>query len=140
MSPSAVDRALGELTAEYAGYFAATMPSFPVPLIHTITAPAAMRLLLAELPEQMHGISLHTMVGVNRRLFAAFGGRRCVTTPEPAQPGTEGDFVALAAQAVDIGDEHAIKICEAAGRENTLYPDPRYLAATNAALTLIRNQ
>jgi hypothetical protein len=87
----------------------------------------------------MHGISLHTMVGVNRRLFAAFGGRRCVTTPEPAQPGTEGDFVALAAQAVDIGDEHAIKICEAAARENALRPDPRYLRAASTALVLIRN-
>ena len=46
LDAAAVDCALSELTAEYAGHYAATMPSFPIPLIHTITAPAAMRLRL----------------------------------------------------------------------------------------------
>jgi len=42
-----VDRALSDLTAEYAGYYAVTKPSFPIPLIHTITAPAALRAVVA---------------------------------------------------------------------------------------------
>ena len=137
MTTAAVDRALSELTAEYAGHYTATMPSQPVPLIHTITAPAAMRLVLAELPAELHGISLHTMVGVNRALFATFGGRRSTTSPAPAEPGAEPELAALAAQAVDIGDEHAIKICEAATREHALRPDPRYLTAAGTALRLI---
>jgi hypothetical protein len=135
-----VDGALSELTAEYAGHYATTRPSFPVPLIHTITAPAAMRLLLAELPAQLHETSLRTMIAVNRELFAAFGGQRTTATPEADATGTEEQFTALAAEAVDIGDEHAIKLCEAVIRENALRPDPRYLSAASTALRLIRRR
>jgi hypothetical protein len=103
-----VDQALSELTAEYAGLYATMRPSFPVPLIHTITTPAAMRLVLAELPTQLHEASLRPMVEVNRELFAAFGGQRLTATPD------------------------------AAARENTLRPDPRYFSAASTALTLIR--
>jgi hypothetical protein len=133
-----VDRALSELTAEYAGHFAATMPSFPVPLIHTVTAPAAMRMLLAELPADLHAASLHTIAAVNRELFARFGGQRAAGDPDDSSPDTDA-FAVLADEALDIGDEHAIKMCEAARRENALRPDPRYLAAARAAIALIRN-
>jgi hypothetical protein len=139
VTAAGVDQALSELTAEYAGHFTATMPPFPVPLIHTITAPAALRLVLAELPADLHGISLHTVDAVNRGIFAAFGGRQS-TTRSPTQPGTEQGFAALAADAVDIGDEHAIKLCEAAIREDALRPDPRYLSAASTALALIRKR
>ncbi|BBY05385.1 questin oxidase family protein [Mycobacterium noviomagense] len=138
LDAGAVDRALSELTAEYAGHYTSTMPSFPVPLIHTITAPAAMRLLLAEVPADLHALSLRTIAEVNRELFVAFGGQRMVDTP--AQPDTERTFSDLAAAAVELGDEHAIKICEAAARENALRPDPRYLGAASAATNLIRQR
>ncbi len=134
---AAVDQALSELTAEYAGYYTATTPSHPVPLIHTITAPAAMRLVLSELPAPMHGISLQTIAGVNREIFARFGGRRATAT---AESDFEPQPAALAAQAAEIGDEHAIKMCEAAIREHALRPDPRYFVAASTALTLIRDQ
>ncbi len=66
-----------------------------------------MRLVLAELPAQLHGISLHTIDAVNRGLFAAFGGRQSTTARKEIQSDTEQGFAALAADAVDIGDEHA---------------------------------
>jgi hypothetical protein len=138
LEAAAVDRALSELTAEYAGHYVATMPSFPIPLIHTITAPAAMRLLLAELPGELHSASLRTITEVNRELFARFGGQRAAGIQEPVN--TNRTFAALAAEAFDIGDEHAIKICEAAMRENAVRPDPRYLGAASAALELIRKR
>jgi hypothetical protein len=139
LSAAAVDQALSALTATYAGDYAATTPAHPIPLIHTITAPAAMRLVLAELPAQLHSRSLQMMTEVNRGVFAAFGGQRSTVGQETAATSTQQDFAALAAQAVDIGDEHAIKICEAAARENALRPDPRYLRAASTALVLIRN-
>jgi hypothetical protein len=138
LDTAAVDQALSDLTAEYAGHYTATMPSFPVPLIHTITAPAAMRLVLSELPAQMHEPSLRTMTEVNRAVFAAFEGQRSTTSHEPGAAGAEQDFRALAAEALDTGDEHAIKICEAAARENALRPDPRYFTSARTALKLIR--
>jgi hypothetical protein len=132
----AVDRALSDLTAEYAGHYANTKPSFPIPLIHTITAPAAMRLLLPELPEELHAPSLRTMSQVNRELFTRFGGQRASGSTEPIE--VDRTFAAMAAEAVDIGDEHAIKICEAAMRENAVRPDARYLSAACIAVDLIR--
>lgn len=108
------------------------MPSFPIPLIHTITGPAAMRRLLADLPAELHAPSLHTIEAVNEELFAAFGGKRSTRTPQAAPAEDESTFAALAAEAVDIGDEHAIKVCEATMRENAVLPDPRYLSAAAA--------
>ena len=136
-SVAVVDRALSDLTAEYAGHYAITKPSFPIPLIHTITAPAAMRLLLPELPEELHAPSLRTMAQVNRELFTRFGGQRASASTEPIE--ADRTFAALAAEAVDIGDEHAIKICEAAMRENAARPDARYLSAASTAVDLIRS-
>jgi hypothetical protein len=140
LDAATVDRALSELTAEYAGHYAATMPSFPIPLIHTITAPAAMRLALAELPAELHADSFCTIAEVNRQLFAALGGQPAPVDREPAESDTDFDFPALAAEAVDIGDEHAIKVCEAAMREDALRPDSRYLSAASAAIQLIRGR
>ncbi len=133
----AVDSALSELTAEYAGQYAATNPSFPVPLIHTITAPAAMRPLLAEVPTELHAVSFATILRVNRELFAAFGGQRMTDTS--SEHDTDRTFTGLAAAAPELGAEHAIKICEAAIRENARRPDPRYLAEAGAAIDLIRH-
>ncbi len=138
LNTEAVDEALSHLTAEYCGHYTATMPSFPIPLIHTITGPAAMRLLVAHLPVELHAPSFHTIEAVNKELFAALGGKRSTSTSEAAPTGGARDFAALAAEAVDIGDEHAIKVCEAAMRENAVRPDPRYLSVATSAVTLIR--
>lgn len=140
LGAATVDRALSELTAEYAGHYAATKPSFPIPLIHTITAPAAMRLLLPELPDELHAVSLRTIAQVNRELFARFGGQHASGNNELAEPATDRTFISLAAEALDIGDEHAIKLCEAASREYAVRPDSRYLSATDTALNLIRKR
>ncbi|MFZ3268615.1 MAG: hypothetical protein WA285_08300 [Mycobacterium sp.] len=140
LGAATVDWALSELTAEYAGHYAATKPSFPIPLIHTITAPAAMRLLLPELPDELHAVSLRTIAQVNRELFARFGGQHASGNNELAEPATDRTFISLAAEALDIGDEHAIKLCEAASREYAVRPDSRYLSATDTALNLIRKR
>jgi hypothetical protein len=138
LKAAGVDRALSELTAEYAGHYTASKPTFPIPLIHTITAPAAMRLLLPELPDELHAPSLRTIAQVNREMFARFGGQRVSGSAEPI--ATDRTFAALAAEVVDIGDEHAIKVCEAAMRENAVRPDARYLSAASTAVDLIRRR
>jgi hypothetical protein len=97
-----------------------------------------MRLLLPELPDESHAAAVRTITAVNRELFARFGGRWASGETEPSQ--TDATFAALAAQAVEIGDEHAIKFCEAAMRENAVRPDARYLGAVSTALDLIRRR
>jgi hypothetical protein len=97
-----------------------------------------MRLLLPELPDELHAPSLRTIAQVNRELFTRFGGQRASGSTEPIE--TDRSFAALAADAVEIGDEHAIKICEAAMRENAVRPDTRYLSAASTAVELIRSR
>jgi len=58
---------------------------------------------------------------------------------EPTDGGRP-DFPELAAKAVDTGDEHAIKMCEAAAREYAFRPDPRYFTAAATAVALIRRR
>jgi hypothetical protein len=77
---------------------------------------------------------------VNRELFARFGGKPAVDSHLRSESANSRTFTTLAAEAIDIGDEHAIKICEATVRENALRPDPRYLAAAGVALELIRRR
>lgn len=135
-----VQAALSDLTVEYAGLYAGVRPSHPVPLIHTITAPAATRLVLAELPPALHRQSVAAVARVSRGLFQTFGGGsangRAASVPLPDVD--RGDFKVLIAEAVSVGDEHAIKICEAAQREDALRPDGRYFAAARTAVELIR--
>ena len=97
-----------------------------------------MRLLLPELPAELHAPSLRTMTYVNDELFNRFGGQRTSGSTEPIE--ADRTFAALAAEAVDIGDEHAIKMCEAAMRENAIRPDARYLSAASTAVELIRGR
>jgi len=75
---------------------------------------------------------------VNREVFARFGGQREPGNAEAKE--THRTFEAVAAEAVDIGDEHAIKVCEAAMRENAVRPDARYLSAASTAVDLIRGR
>jgi hypothetical protein len=77
----------GKLTADYAGHYAATMPSSPIPLIHTITAPAAMRLVLAEVPAELGPAGFRTIAAINRELFGRFGGKLAAAGHIPGNPG-----------------------------------------------------
>ena len=139
MTTAAVDRALSELTAEYAGHYTATMPS-PAgsadPHHHRAGRHATGPRRTACRPARgFHCTQWSASIAHSSPRSA---GVRSTTSPAPAGPGAEpGNFAALAAQAVDIGDEHAIKICEAATREHALRPDPRYLTAAGTALRLI---
>jgi len=54
---------------------------------------------------------------------------------EPLEPRAEASLVA---DAVELGDEHAIKLAEVAVRHNAFAPDHRYAAASHAATAQLR--
>ncbi|MGK5629993.1 questin oxidase family protein [Streptomyces sp. URMC 123] len=128
-------RLLSEMTVQFADVYLGHPEVFPVPLIHGITAPAAVRLVLPHLPYELHEPTLARLWQVQAAfLFAFTADRRGEGTtawrsevPEPLSAGE------LAARAAEHGDEHVIKMTEACLREYALRPDPRYPAAALAA-------
>jgi hypothetical protein len=135
-----VDAALTELSAECAGRYAARPPGGnPVAPIHTITAPAALRMTLPHLPPELARPSYEAVRGICATLLRTYSSRG---GPGSQTPPIDGDDPAVQTwivhEAVATRDEHAIKISEAAAREYAAHPDPRYFAAAHHALELLR--
>jgi hypothetical protein len=121
--------ALDELVAEFSGIYATLSLPHPVPLIHSVTGPAAVRLVVEHLPAEQRWPSYRVARAVSRTMLDWFHA-----VPRPAAPLPDApDPAALFAEAVQIGDEHAIKLAEVAVRHEALAPDPRHAAAAHAA-------
>ncbi|HEY2696040.1 MAG TPA: hypothetical protein VGJ45_11265 [Pseudonocardiaceae bacterium] len=126
---------LGDMTTTFAGIALAHPEINPVPLVHGVTAPAAVRLVLPHLPAELVEPSLAALWQVHTALLLMFTGdaaaeadvlARAMDTDVPA-------FDELIERAVEHGDEHVIKFTEACLREHVLRPDPRFPAAVFAA-------
>jgi Questin oxidase-like len=113
LAPEHAQWLLSEMTAHFAGVYLAHPEVMPVPLIHAVTAPAAVRLVLPHLPTEQHEPSVAALWQVHTALLLAFTSHR--------------------------GDEHVLKFTEACQREHALRPDPRYPTAVLAAQQRIRN-
>lgn len=135
---TSVDAALSELAAIGAGRYLLQSGGNPVPAVHTVTAPAALRMTLPCLPDHLARPSYDAVRAVCGILLNVFTGRG---DPVTAAPEVDGDDTAvqrrLLERAVELQDEHAIKIAEAARREYADNPDPRYFAAAHHAWKLL---
>lgn len=135
LAPGRTQWLLSEMTTEFAGVYLAHPELFPVPLIHAVTAPAAVRLVLPHLPDELHEPSVGALWQVHVALLRAFTHDHGTEQTARAQ-ATQTEiptFEELSARAVEHGDEHVIKFTEACLREYALRPDPRYPAAALAA-------
>jgi hypothetical protein len=135
-----VESALSDLTARHCGIYASSNMSHPVPLVHTITAPSAVRLVLEHLPTEQHAPSYLAVLQVSQALLNRFttGTMGCPdgTPTENEIPHLTPDL--LAAEAAELRDEHAIKLAEAARREYALRRDIRYLSASWALMERLK--
>ncbi|XQE81188.1 hypothetical protein ACN24L_22750 [Streptomyces microflavus] len=123
--------ALDGLVAEYAGIYASAPQRHPVPLIHSITGPAAVRLVVEHLPADQRRPSYLVARDVSASMLDWFS--TTPVTPNPVGLSGVPDLGEVFATAVAIGDEHAIKLAEVAVRHQALAPDPRLAAAAHAA-------
>ncbi|QKW44422.1 questin oxidase family protein [Streptomyces microflavus] len=123
--------ALDGLVAEYAGIYASAPQRHPVPLIHSITGPAAVRLVVEHLPAAQRRPSYLVARDVSASMLDWFS--TTPVTPNPVGHSGVPDLGEVFATAVAIGDEHAIKLAEVAVRHQALAPDPRLAAAARAA-------
>ncbi|WUH95059.1 hypothetical protein OG900_36170 [Streptomyces sp. NBC_00433] len=133
-----VDAAVAELAATSAGRYLTVSGRVPVPAVHTVTAPAALRMVLPHLPAELAAPSYEAVREVCGTLLNLFAPGGPDHRPEPAVDGDDpGVQRRVLAAAVELGDEHAIKMAEAAAREYADHPDPRYFAAAHHAVLLL---
>jgi hypothetical protein len=109
-------------------------------LIHAITGPAAVRLVCQYLPADQLWPSYLAAKNSSDGMRSHFGPLPRVGSPSDAEiaqlkPPAETDLVA---EAVELGDEHAIKLAEVAVRHNALSPDVRHAAASHEATRRLR--
>ena len=136
LSPLDAGRRLSEMTSTFAGVYLAHPEGPPVPMIHGVTAPAAMRIALTQLPDDLHEPSVAAMWRVHVALLLMFtqdvGAEQ--RSLDIASRTALVPWKELFGRALESGDEHVIKFTEACYRENALQPDPRFPAAVQAAV------
>jgi len=129
------EHVISELTETFANaYLRNVTPRSLVTLIHTITSTSGLRSLLPYLspPTTEKILRFGWQVGAALYSIAAIGS----TNVLPARQEIKIDN--LIEQAVDIGEEHAIKFTEACLREYSQKSNPIYLQAAQDALSRIR--
>ncbi|MEV5594961.1 hypothetical protein [Streptomyces sp. NPDC052496] len=133
-------RLLSEMTTQFSDVYLSHDEVFPVPLIHGVTAPAAVRLILPHLPAEQYEPTLAALWQVHTALLLAFTTSRRGEGTGAWRRELSDELVdglpsldELGARAVEHGDEHVLKFTEACRREYALRPDPRFRAAVLAA-------
>lgn len=139
-SPERATVALDELVLDSAGFFARRRPDFPIPLIHAITAPAAVRLVADHLPPDQRWPSFLAARRCSDSIRAHFGGGGAAAAAADPDPAAAPSGAELVAAALELGDEHAIKLAEVAVRQSGVTPDRRCFAASQVATRLIRQR
>ncbi|MHA6626654.1 questin oxidase family protein [Pseudonocardia sichuanensis] len=122
------DVALDELIGAAARVLAARS-DMPIAFCHAVTAPAAVRLVLPLLPADLQRASVAASWQVVGGIVAAFAAPRMAAEATPAAADGVPSVARLAARAVEHGDEHVIKLTEAALREFDRSEDPTLLVA-----------
>jgi hypothetical protein len=121
-------RILSELTATFARvYLANSEPPAGrvIAFIHSVTGPAALRLVLPSLTPEASRSALKYGWQAAAAMFAALGNQ----LPQDRLPEARLESNELIDRAIASGDEHAITFTEACLRENAIRQDPAYLAA-----------
>jgi len=114
---------LSDLTATMAWRYLENVGPASISYVHTVTAPAALRLLAPHLSAETARLAARYAWQACAAIHSRAHYPRPVTMPEQL-PAVDD----LIDRAVFSGDEHAIKFTEACLREHALTPNPIYLA------------
>ncbi len=129
-APITPDGALDALIAAAARVIVAREDA-PIAFCHAVTAPAAVRLVLPLLPADLQRASVAASWQVVGGIVAAFASPRRPEESMAAEADTEALLEQLGERAVEHGDEHVIKLTEAAQREFGRTGDPTLLVAAD---------
>src|SRR5262245_16328364 len=123
--PESVETALSSLTEAGARLYLANASRQPLVLLHTVTVPAALRLLLPHLPPRLHKTAL-AYVWQNVAAVAAVYADEKPSHSAEWHTHEESEIIG---RSVETDDPHALKFTEACIREYRLNHQPVYLAA-----------
>ena len=129
-APLRADAALDELIAVGARVLAAREDA-PIAFCHAVTAPAAVRLVLPELPPDLQVRSVAAAWQAVGGIVAAFASPRIDREVSAVDTDPEPLLGELGPKAVEHGDEHVIKLAEAAMREYARSRDTTVLVAAD---------
>jgi Questin oxidase-like len=130
-APDDLAAALSALTATFARtYLQHGTRDHAIAFVHAVTAPCALRKIAPHVSAETTRAALPYAWQAAAAIYCIYARRG--PTPTIAAPSLAP--VELAARAVENGDDHAIKFTEALLSENTLRPDPVYLAAAEDAV------
>lgn len=124
------DGALDELIGAAARVLAARDDA-PIAFCHAVTAPAAVRLVLPVLPDLLQRTSVAVSWQVVGAIVAAFAVPPAASESAAVDTDPEPLLERLDPLAVAHGDEHVIKLTEAAGREYHRSGDTTLLVAAD---------
>src|SRR5262245_10639836 len=123
--PESVEDALSSLTEAGARIYLANADHQPLVLLHTVTAPAALRMMLPHLPAELHNTALAYTWHTPAATAAAYGDE----TPPDGHDWPTHEPSAVIEHSIATDDPHALKFAEACIREHQRNPHPAYLAA-----------
>src|SRR5215475_1024375 len=123
--PESVEDALSSLTEAGARLYLANASRQPLVLLHTVTAPAALRLVLPHLPAALHRTALAYVWQNVAATAAAYGDEK----PSERDNWRPQEQSVIIERSIATDDPHALKFAEACIREHRLSPQPVYLAA-----------
>ena len=125
--PESVEDALSALTESGARLYLSDADRHPLVLLHTVTGPAALRLLLPHFPTALHKTALAYVWQAVAATTAMYADESDADRDEPASP-PQAEIVE---RSIETDDPHAIKFVEACIREFRRNPRPVYLAAAH---------
>lgn len=103
----------------------------PIAYCHTVTAPAALRLILPDLPTELRLATVSAGWQVVGGVIAAFAAPPNPTERLAIHVDPSSLLAGLGPRAVEHGDEHVIKLAEAALREFDISGDATVLVAAD---------
>jgi hypothetical protein len=125
--PTDIPAALGRLAEIGARLYLGDATRHPLVLLHAVTGPAAVQLLLAYASPELGPIAFACGWQAVAAWAAGFSSGYRKSPP----PTTDAEWNEIVDLAVDSGDEHAIKLTEACRRMEALHPSPVFRAAAD---------
>ena len=121
--PESIPAAINALTETAARLYLANISRSPLVMLHAVTGPSALRLLLPHMPPAIQRSAFTAMWHAVAAWVAAFSVEGAIE-PEQSMPAlTEAEVVG---RCLETGDAHAIKLVEACLREHRSHPSPAY--------------
>jgi hypothetical protein len=128
-----VGEALSDLIAAHARRFVLKGERGMIPLVHSMTGPAALRLVLPHLPPETHVDAYDAARAASAVIMWGFAPK----LGRPRKIAPTRSLAELIDQAAAHGDEHVIKLTEAMKREHEVEPRGILLAAAEHALETV---